>query len=225
MTTPYDVLGISADADDETIRRAFRKAAKQFHPDLNAGNSAAERHFRRVIAARAALSNPRQRGIYDGHVDGESQRWRSLWRDARSRIIACVLAGAAAAGILFAFSDSSPEPIAEGSSLEALVEVPKTSVSEEAPDAEFAEIKSMRDRRETPGADPAQTYSDWSIIGGNSNELMLSRPMPGGLAAKHRSKPKISNWQREAPKSISKRLITFWRQIEAKIQSVKLPKT
>jgi DnaJ-like protein len=55
MTSPHDVLGVSRDADDETIRAAFRKAAKAYHPDLNDGSEAAARRFKQIAAARDAL--------------------------------------------------------------------------------------------------------------------------------------------------------------------------
>ena len=227
MTTLYDVLGISADADDEAIRIAFRKAAKQFHPDLNAGNRAAERHFRRVMAARELLSDPEQRARYDKNLGRESKHWLTLWRDARLKFIAGIVAGAVAGAVLFVFSNSSPEPLPEVSSLESLVEVPKTSLSDEVPDAESAEIKAMRDRREVPYTEPTPMVSQWSALGGDKREeLMLSRPTSGDLASKRRPfKPQMTPWQRVVAKPISKRLSAFWRQLEAKIQSVKFPKT
>src|SRR5438093_10311507 len=63
MKTPYDVLGISPDADEKTIAIAFREAAKRCHPDLNPGDHAAER-FKQISAARDALSNPAWRTLY-----------------------------------------------------------------------------------------------------------------------------------------------------------------
>ncbi len=62
MKTPYDVLGISLDADEKTIAIAFREAAKRCHPDLNPGDHAAER-FKQLSAARDALSNPAQKPL------------------------------------------------------------------------------------------------------------------------------------------------------------------
>ena len=52
MMTLYDVLGVSPDADPETIKQAFRKAVKAHHPDLQGGDAAASR---RVITANASL--------------------------------------------------------------------------------------------------------------------------------------------------------------------------
>ena len=60
MISPYDVLGIPWDADEDTIRAAFRKAAKAFHPDLNAGDEAAEQRFKEITAARDAILKDRE---------------------------------------------------------------------------------------------------------------------------------------------------------------------
>jgi curved DNA-binding protein CbpA len=61
VTTPYNVLGVSTQSDDEAIRTAFRKAAKQYHPDLNPGDPSAERRFKRLIRARDVLLNSERR--------------------------------------------------------------------------------------------------------------------------------------------------------------------
>jgi hypothetical protein len=67
MRTAYDVLGVPRNASNETIRTAFRKAAKACHPDLNVGNPTAELQIRVVITAYEMLKNPRKRAAYDRH--------------------------------------------------------------------------------------------------------------------------------------------------------------
>ena len=47
----YDILGIKRDASAETIKKAFRKLAKEYHPDSNAGNPQAEQMFKDVNEA------------------------------------------------------------------------------------------------------------------------------------------------------------------------------
>ena len=51
MTDPYSVLGIRPDADEETIKKAYRQKCKQYHPDLHPDDPAAEEKFKEVQAA------------------------------------------------------------------------------------------------------------------------------------------------------------------------------
>ncbi|MBV8888127.1 MAG: J domain-containing protein [Alphaproteobacteria bacterium] len=68
--TPYQVLGVKPDASADDIRKAYRKLAKQLHPDLNPGKPAAEARFKAVSAAYDLLSDPEKRTRYDrGEID------------------------------------------------------------------------------------------------------------------------------------------------------------
>jgi curved DNA-binding protein len=60
----YDVLGVSRDASQDDIRRAYRKLAREYHPDLNADPDAEER-FKELGEAYEVLSDPDKRGRYD----------------------------------------------------------------------------------------------------------------------------------------------------------------
>jgi DnaJ-class molecular chaperone len=53
---PYSVLGLTREATKAEINRAFRRLAKQHHPDVNQGNKAAEEHFKRLTAAYDVLT-------------------------------------------------------------------------------------------------------------------------------------------------------------------------
>lgn len=66
----YDVLGISRSADKNTIKRAYRKLAKKYHPDTNAGNAQAEEKFKEATEAYNVLSDPEKKKMYDqfGHA-------------------------------------------------------------------------------------------------------------------------------------------------------------
>ena len=61
----YAVLGVDKDADEATIKKAYRKLAKQYHPDRNEGDAAAEQKFKDVGEAHAVLSDPEERREYD----------------------------------------------------------------------------------------------------------------------------------------------------------------
>ena len=64
-TDYYAVLGVSPDATDKDITRAYRKLAKQHHPDANPGNKEAEERFKDVSAANDVLSDSKKRPEYD----------------------------------------------------------------------------------------------------------------------------------------------------------------
>jgi DnaJ-class molecular chaperone len=67
---PYKILGLAKDASADDIRKAYRKLAKKFHPDLNPGNKVAEEQFKALSAANELLSDPDKRARYDrGEID------------------------------------------------------------------------------------------------------------------------------------------------------------
>lgn len=66
----YQILGVARDASEADIRKAYRKLAKELHPDLNPGNADAEARFKEVSAAYRILNDADQRGRYDrGEID------------------------------------------------------------------------------------------------------------------------------------------------------------
>lgn len=66
----YEVLGVSKDADEATLKKAYRKVAKKYHPDVNPGDKEAEKKFKEASEAYAVLSDPEKRRQYDqfGHA-------------------------------------------------------------------------------------------------------------------------------------------------------------
>ena len=66
----YEVLGVPREADDETIKKAYRKQAVKFHPDKNPGDKVAEENFKELSHAYEILSDPQKRAAYDqyGHA-------------------------------------------------------------------------------------------------------------------------------------------------------------
>ena len=69
----YSVLGVPRSAADKDIRDAFRKLARQYHPDVNPGNAEAEERFKQISSAHEVLSDPETRAAYDKYGDN----WRN----------------------------------------------------------------------------------------------------------------------------------------------------
>lgn len=61
----YEILGVSRDADLDTIKKAYRRLARQYHPDANPGDPAAEARFKEIAVAYETLSDPQRRQRYD----------------------------------------------------------------------------------------------------------------------------------------------------------------
>ncbi len=87
MRDYYDILGVSKNATDKEIKRAYRRLARQYHPDVNPGNKEAEAKFKEISEAYHVLSNPELRKKYDlfGHQSFQgrsdfSQGWGGGFR-------------------------------------------------------------------------------------------------------------------------------------------------
>lgn len=71
---PYTVLGVTRSASADDIKKAYRKLAKQYHPDLKPGHAANEERFKEISAAYTLLSDAEKRARYDrGEIDASGQ--------------------------------------------------------------------------------------------------------------------------------------------------------
>jgi DnaJ domain len=111
MNTSYDVLGVPQSANKETIKAAFHRAAKAYHPDLNAGDPAAEEKLKQVIDAYHILKCPEQRAAYDLALslrdafnamvkDTDSIADRNLRRALARRFANAAFVGLASGGVM-----------------------------------------------------------------------------------------------------------------------------
>ena len=66
----YELLGVSEDADEAEIKKAYRKLAMKYHPDRNKGDKASEEKFKEVNEANEVLSNPQKRQQYEAFRKG-----------------------------------------------------------------------------------------------------------------------------------------------------------
>src|ERR1700751_3698062 len=63
----YKILGVDKNASEEDIKKAYRKLARKFHPDLNPNDKEANRKFQEINEANEVLSDPQKRKAYDKH--------------------------------------------------------------------------------------------------------------------------------------------------------------
>src|SRR3954451_21503664 len=61
----YETLGVSRTASEDDVRKAYRKLARKYHPDLNPGDKAAEERFKNVQEAYDVLNDSKKRSMYD----------------------------------------------------------------------------------------------------------------------------------------------------------------
>ncbi|SPD75967.1 Chaperone protein DnaJ [uncultured Desulfobacterium sp.] len=83
----YKILGVSKDAEQDVIKKAYRKLARKWHPDVNPGNKEAEQKFKEISRAYDCLGNKEKRKLYDefgeaglqSGFDAEKARQYSQW--------------------------------------------------------------------------------------------------------------------------------------------------
>jgi curved DNA-binding protein len=71
----YAALGVQPDADEKTIKQTYRKLARQYHPDVNPGDTHAEERFKEINEAYQALGDPEKRRKYDA-LRQQYQQWQ-----------------------------------------------------------------------------------------------------------------------------------------------------
>ncbi|MFN3533980.1 MAG: molecular chaperone DnaJ [Desulfatiglandales bacterium] len=89
----YEILGVKRDATQDQIKKAYRRLARKYHPDVNPGDKEAEQKFKEISMAYEVLGNEEKRRLYDefGHdslragFDPNKAREYARWRDSASK--------------------------------------------------------------------------------------------------------------------------------------------
>ncbi|MGB0682440.1 MAG: DnaJ C-terminal domain-containing protein [Magnetovibrionaceae bacterium] len=77
MRNPYTILGLNRGASAQEIKAAYRRLAREMHPDTDQANARAEDEFKEISAAYSLLSDPKKRAAFDrGEIDGNGQKIR-----------------------------------------------------------------------------------------------------------------------------------------------------
>ena len=91
MNNPYEVLGVSRDASEDEIKKAYRALSRKYHPDANPGNREAENKFRKISEAYAVLGDETKRKEYDIHLrqekgqqKGYAERKKRTWESGKA---------------------------------------------------------------------------------------------------------------------------------------------
>jgi DnaJ domain len=183
MTKPHEVLGVDPNAGEATIKAAFRKAAKKYHPDLLGGDRTQERRLGRLIAARDFLINHTRRSRWFIGDGLHPLRLPAPARD-QSFVYAGALMGAGI--VLFLFFMSAPWE-SQGASIPPFDTATVSTEAEDIPDAGSAELKAIRDLREAVNPNRAADKTAWRVPPGltfregPAQARSIARPTPGRL--------------------------------------------
>jgi tetratricopeptide (TPR) repeat protein len=154
---------VRPDADADGIKKAFRKAAKAYHPDLRGGDPEAASRFRRIVEARAVLCDPDQRAAYDFALRFARRRRRREWALAAIRIVIAAAVGGVGGSLFFFASPATTVPA--GKNLATRGMLPTDKVEERA-----APVLAVR---EVPAEEPEVPTAP-----GNDRNVV---PIVGGL--------------------------------------------
>jgi molecular chaperone DnaJ len=178
---PYQVLGVSRDASETEIKKAFRRLARELHPDVNNHDPDAEEKFKEAGEAYEILSDPERRRIYDayGHEGLRSGGWSS--RSAGAGSIEDLLGaffGGGGAGDIFGFGRRGPAP---GADVATRVEITLADVVSGATQEVRFDAVGSCERCHGNGAEPGTPIRPCDRCGGAGELRQVTRTPLGQM--------------------------------------------
>jgi len=174
----YDILGVARDADDAAIKRAFRRLARENHPDVNPGDAGAEERFKAIAEAYEVLSDPQRRQAYDrfgrdglnGMGGGDPMAGFGSFQDLFSSLFN---------GDIFGGGGPSRQP---GDDHLVGVEISFVESAHGVERTITANLVTLCDTCEATGAAPGSTVSTCEMCGGQGQVQQVMRTPLGQIA-------------------------------------------
>jgi molecular chaperone DnaJ len=182
-TDLYDVLGVGRDASEQEIKKAFRRLARELHPDVNRHDPEAEEKFKQAAEAYEVLSDPDRRRTYDafGHEGLRTGGWdprQSGFGHVEDILSSLFGRGGGAFGDLFGFGPTGPAPGGDvGAEIEVSLEEVLTGTSRELSFEAVASCERCRGN----GAEPGTPINTCETCDGAGQVRRVSRTAFGQL--------------------------------------------
>jgi molecular chaperone DnaJ len=178
----YEVLGVDRGAGDGEVKKAFRRLARELHPDVNRHDPEAEAKFKEAAEAYEVLSDPERRRTYDafGHEGLRSGGWapRTSFGDFEEVLSSFFGRGDSLFGDLFGFGSAGP---AQGADIAAEVEVTLAEVLTGAKREVAFEAVSTCEHCRGNGAEPGTPIRACEACGGAGRVQQVARTAFGQL--------------------------------------------
>jgi molecular chaperone DnaJ len=176
----YEVLGVDRESSEAEIKRAFRRLARDLHPDVNRHDPEAEEKFKQAAEAYEVLSDPQRRRTYDafGHEGLRTGGWHPHTSGSMEDILASFFGGDSLFGDLFGSRRSGPAPGGDiGVEMEITLDEVVTGVTREV----RFEAVSACERCHGNGAEPGTPIRTCETCGGAGRVQQVRRTAFGQL--------------------------------------------
>jgi molecular chaperone DnaJ len=175
----YDILGVSRQADDATIKKAFRRLARELHPDVNSHDPEAEEKFKQAAEAYEVLSDPERRATYDryGHEGLRSGGFAPNFEGFGSvaDIFDAFFGGSGAFGDLFGGGQARSGGPLQGGDIAAAAEIDLVEAAHGTSVEVSYESVAVCDHCQGNGAEPGTPIDTCPRCGGSGQLRAVSR--------------------------------------------------